>query len=222
MISDEVTEIEMVTEETTPYDITAEYDVCETDGCMKAAAQVLESMDDSVDPCNNFYDFACGNFVKNTPIPEDKITVDSFSIVRDLVQDQLREMINEKSEPRESKPFRLAKDYNSACLNKEIIEKRGVKPLADLLEAYGGWPVLKGDLWSEHSWNWSEVIKKFRLMGLPTNIVFTTYVATDLKNSTSRVLSVSSVLYEHNFYGRQILIDFLFPNLRRLTKPILV
>lgn len=169
---------------------------------MKAAAKVAERMDESVDPCHNFYDFACGNFLKNTAIPEDKVTVDSFSVVRDLVQDQLRTIINEKSDPHESKPFRLAKDYNLACLNKEVIEERGVKPLADILEAYGGWPVIKGDLWSEHSWNWIEVIKKFRRMGLPTNIVFTTYVSTDLKNSTGRVLSVS----DWDFYESSIFI----------------
>lgn len=188
-------EPEEAAEQTTPFDPSAEYDVCDTDGCKRAAAKVADSLDESVDPCTNFYEFACGKFLKNTPIPEDKITVDSFSFVRDLVQDQLRTIINEPSSPRESKPFRLAKDYNAACLNKEIIEQRGIRPLADLLEAYGGWPVIKGDAWMEHSWFWIEVIKKFRRMGLSTNIVFTTHVSTDLKNSVGRVLGVSDQLH---------------------------
>lgn len=197
LIGVENPDIDEFAEQTTQYNPSTEHDVCETDGCKKAAAKVIESIDESVDPCSNFYKFACGKFVKNTPIPEDKVTVDSFSIVRDLVQDQLRTIINEKSDPRESKPFRLAKDYNAACLNKEVIEQRGIKPLADLLEAFGGWPVIKGDSWMEHNWFWIEVIKKFRRMGLSTNIVFTTYVSTDLKNSIGRVLSVSDLI----FYG---------------------
>lgn len=167
---------------------------CETPGCINAAAKIMSYLDETADPCENFYEFACGNYLKETPIPEDKITVDSFSNVRDLVQEQLRTIINEPPQPNESKPFRLAKYFNSACLNKTIIEERGIKPLSDILEAYGGWPVVKGDLWSEGGWDWVEVIKKFRRMGLDTSIIFSFGVVTDLKNSTGRVMDVSSIL----------------------------
>lgn len=164
---------------------------CKTAGCVKAASKIIERIDETVDPCENFYEFACGNFLKNTVLPDDKVTLDSFSIVRDIVDDQLKTIINEKSDPKESKPFRLAKDYNAACLNKDIIAERGIKPLADILESYGGWPVIKGDLWSDSSWNWIEIIQKFRRMGLETNIIFSFSVSTDLKNSSARVLNVS-------------------------------
>lgn len=165
--------------------------LCVTHGCIKAAGAVLDSIDESVDPCDNFYEFACGTYLKNTFIPDEKVTIDLFSVVRDKVQDQLRVIINEEEQPNESKPFLLAKRLNKACLNKTIIEQRGIKPLADMLESYGGWPVVKGDLWSEDSFNWLEMIKKFRQTGLDTSIIFSFTVTTNLKNSTSRVLDVS-------------------------------
>jgi predicted metalloendopeptidase len=37
-----------------------------------AAHMVLENMDRSVDPCHNFYEFACGGFEKRVVIPDDK------------------------------------------------------------------------------------------------------------------------------------------------------
>lgn len=165
--------------------------LCETPGCVKAASNMINYIDESVDPCDNFYEFSCGSYIKNTAIPEDKVTVDSFSDVRDLVQEQLRTIINEPVRADESKPFRLAKNFNFACLNKTIIEERGIKPLADILEAFGGWPVVKGDAWSDILFDWVEVLKKFRIMGLDTYIVFAFSVQTDLKNSTTRVLDVS-------------------------------
>lgn len=165
--------------------------MCETPGCVKASSNILNYLDDSIDPCDNFYEFSCGNYLKETLIPEDKVTVDSFSDVRDLVQEQLRTIINEPVRPDESKPFRLAKHFNSACLNKTIIEERGIKPLADILETFGGWPVVKGDSWSDSLFDWVEVLKKFRFMGLDTYIVFSFSVQTDIKNSTSRTLDVS-------------------------------
>lgn len=59
--------------------------------------------------------------------------------------------------------------------------------------SYGGWPAVKGDLWSDGGWDWVETIKKFRRMGLDTSIVFAFSVVTDLKNSTGRVLDVSNL-----------------------------
>lgn len=165
--------------------------LCVTHGCIKAAASVLDSIDDSVDPCDNFFEFACGAYIKNTFIPDDRVTIDSFSVVRDKVQDQLRVIINEEEQPNESKPFLLAKRLNKACLNKTIIEDRGIKPLADILESYGGWPVVKGDLWTGENFNWLDMIKRFRQAGLDTSIIFSFSVTTNLKNSTSRVLDVS-------------------------------
>lgn len=165
-------------------------DLCVTHGCIKAAASVLDSIDESIDPCDNFYEFACGAYLKNTFIPDDRVTIDSFSVVRDTVQDQLRRIINEEEQPDESKPFVLAKRLNKACLNKTIIEQRGIKPLADMLESYGGWPAVKGDLWSEDSFDWLQMIKKFRQTGLDTSIILSFAVVTNLKNSTARVLDV--------------------------------
>lgn len=164
---------------------------CMTSACVQTANRVLNTLDESIDPCDNFYEFACGSYLKNTEIPNDKVNVDSFDIVRDLLEEQLKKIVNEDEQPGEEKPFLLAKRLNKACLNSEIIEERGNKPLADLLESFGGWPVVKGDLWSEESFDWIKMIQKFRMIGLDTSVIFTFTVSTDLKNSTARVTDVS-------------------------------
>lgn len=102
-----------------------ETNICMTKGCVKAAALILDLIDEQIDPCDNFYEFACGKFIRNTFIPDDKIAMMSFVHVQDKVLGQLRLILNEKSYPNESKAFTLAKTFNTACMDQETLEKKG-------------------------------------------------------------------------------------------------
>jgi len=75
-------------------------------------------MDESVEPCDDFYSFACGKFVKETVIPEDKTSLTAFSVLSDKLQEQLRLVIEEPIKSSDAKPFQLAKHLYNACMNK--------------------------------------------------------------------------------------------------------
>ena len=42
---------------------------CTTRECIKLASSVLSAIDDSADPCTDFYQFSCGNWLENAVIP---------------------------------------------------------------------------------------------------------------------------------------------------------
>lgn len=102
-----------------------ETNICMTKGCVKASALILDLIDENINPCDNFYEFACGKFIRNTFIPDDKIAMMSFVHVQDKVLGQLRLILNERSSANESKPFTLAKTFNTACMDQETLERRG-------------------------------------------------------------------------------------------------
>ncbi|XP_053978584.1 neprilysin-2 isoform X1 [Hylaeus volcanicus] len=167
-----------------------EEDVCYTEECVHTASGILKNMDNHVEPCDDFYDFACGGFLKTTHIPDDKTSVNTFTEISDKLQNQLRTSIEEKSEPNEPKHFRLAKNLYKACMNKTVIEQQGLDPLLKILSKLGGWPVLDGDNWNENDFNWKESVYKFRKMGYSVDYYIDFSIGVDLKNSTQRIIDL--------------------------------
>lgn len=175
--------------------------VCLSDECIHTASRVLKNMDQSVEPCDDFYKYACGKFVANTVIPDDKTSVNVFSDISDKLQEQIRTLIIEESKPDESKPFRLAKDLFKACNNKSLIEEQGFKPMHAIYEKLGTWPAVVGDAWDEKSWNWIDTALNFRKNGFSADYILDFSVSIDYKNSSKRIIDVSiklaTVLYHH-------------------------
>lgn len=70
-----------------PYNLT---NVCLTKGCVRAASELIKNMDEEVSPCDDFYKFACGGWIKNQVIPDDRTTVSVFSLIQDELNHKLR------------------------------------------------------------------------------------------------------------------------------------
>ena len=47
-------------------------DSCNTPGCITAAHTLIQNMDPSADPCEDFYQYACGGFEERVRIPDDQ------------------------------------------------------------------------------------------------------------------------------------------------------
>lgn len=171
---------------------------CLTQSCLITAGNIKNYLDESINPCENFYEFACGSYIKNTIIPKGRGLINVFTDVEDLVNEQLRPIISERPQLNESKAIRLTKHFYASCVNQdEFTEEHTVRQMADILEELGGWPVLRGDTWLDHNFNWIETVKQFRRLGLNTNAIFTLNIERDSKNSSRRVLIVSCYADHH-------------------------
>ncbi|XP_055295789.1 neprilysin-2-like isoform X2 [Sitodiplosis mosellana] len=162
-------------------------DVCQTAECVSAAADVIKFIDASIDPCNDFYDFACGKFLRGTILTDDKVSVDTFGIVGDKMQYQLLRLIDSPIERRDIESFRLVKKLFSLCMNQTRIEELGLTPMIEIHKSLGGWPCVEGDQWNQNlTWNWRDSSKNLLNAGFGHSYLFSISIDTDMRNSSRK------------------------------------
>src|SRR5581483_10825356 len=95
----------------------------------------LTAIDKSADPCNDFYQYACGNWLKNNPIPADESSWGTFNQLYERNQIALRDILQDAEAHQTRGPIdqKIGGFYQS-CMNEVEIENRGTQPLQSELE----------------------------------------------------------------------------------------
>jgi len=95
----------------------------------------FSAIDKSADPCTDFYAYACGNWIKDNPVPDDQVRwVRSFSLLRERNLEMVRqELVKAAAKP--SSPLeRQYGDFFAACMDVDELQKNGLTPLKPALD----------------------------------------------------------------------------------------
>lgn len=89
-------------------------------------------VDRSAEPCVDFYQYACGNWTKNHPIPADRSAWDPYYELEEKNAGIVRGIL-EGREPDSGRDYRKVTTYYAACMDEATIERKGLRALdADL------------------------------------------------------------------------------------------
>ncbi|XP_056138989.1 endothelin-converting enzyme 2b isoform X1 [Lampris incognitus] len=159
--------------------------LCLSEACVTLAGKMVEAMDRSADPCQDFYQFACGGWIRKNPLPDGRPRWSTFNSIWQQNQALLKHLLENGTFNGSSEAERKTQAYYLSCLNEQRIEELGAQPLINLISKIGGWN-LTGP-WDKD--NFMDVLKvvsgPFRAQPF-----FTVAVSADLKNSNSNIIQV--------------------------------
>ena len=99
----------------------------------------LSAIDKTVDPCTNFYQYACGNWTRNNPIPGDRTRWGRFDELTErntyLLYSDLKAAADAPKSPLQKKYG----DFFAACMNVGLADKDGARPIEPALKAIASW-----------------------------------------------------------------------------------
>jgi putative endopeptidase len=134
----------------------------------------VNSIDRSANPCSDFYQYSCGNWIAANPVPPDQAAWSRFNVLaernRAVLKDILETSMAKKNIP--SGEQKIA-DYYAACMDEKDIDEKGTAPLEPELKRISA-IAEKGALIEE----------AIRLQRIGANVMFHFGSTQDFKNSS--------------------------------------
>ncbi|CAF4857091.1 unnamed protein product [Pieris macdunnoughi] len=161
--------------------------VCESKECLRSAANLALSMDRSADPCYDFYQYVCGNWAEEHPRPDAYHSYDWFRDKQTKVYTVVRDFLS-RNTSLQPKPVQQAKDLYTSCMDTETLDKRGLKPIIEILEQLGlpSYPTFLNITevdYTNFTFDWIESVMQIKTQ-LSMDVLIGFDIVTDPKNSS--------------------------------------
>lgn len=171
---------------------------CASKNCSAVAKYVKSCMDTKADPCVDFFQYACGGWIKKNPIPKTSSTFSTFSKLNQQIEKILRKIL-ENTGDIESDVLKKVKKFYKSCVNMDAINKKDDKPMKKLIKFLGSWPMTKDSNWNEQEWDLIDVLlhiqQEFTSSGGP---LFSVHVSDDPVHNVKHIIEVGNVSFSYS------------------------
>ena len=95
----------------------------------------LSAIDKTADPCTDFFQYACGNWRKDNPIPSDQVRWGRFNQLTERNRYLLYVDLKQAADNPQTPLQHQYGDYFAACMNTDLADQLGIKPIQPALDS---------------------------------------------------------------------------------------
>ena len=167
--------------------------ICTHKHCQRVSNEILQSLNQSVNPCENFFEYSCGSWIKRHTIPKGR---NQFSAITQLNNNNEKLLLDslERDEPSDTPTLMKLKHFYRSCLDLKAIDHRGSSPALQFIKQMHSWALAGDGSWDPKSWNFYDTLKDLHKSS-PAEIFFVVDVIPNpVKHDVSRkeVIMVSA------------------------------
>ncbi|KAH8318812.1 hypothetical protein KR074_006728, partial [Drosophila pseudoananassae] len=121
------------------------------------AAEIDSFMNKNVDPCEDFYKFACGSYERiNSANSLQLVSTGLFDTLTKGYNRKILKMLNTPTDEHDTAEDLQVKHFYESCLEIKDLFPKYPEKLRKLISEFGTMPVLEGDSWQEDEFDWVE------------------------------------------------------------------
>ncbi|KAH8311537.1 hypothetical protein KR044_006793 [Drosophila immigrans] len=154
------------------------------------AAEIASYMNENIDPCDNFYEFACGNWARLNEASSSKLSTGLFERLGEGLNRKVKHMLDNENEQLDTEEDKQVRNFYRSCMKVTAIDESYRSKLKELIAKFGAMPALEGRNWRESEFDWIETIGKIAFTYGKTIIIGAT-IFSDLANNTVNMVYVS-------------------------------
>ena len=115
--------------------------VCMTPSCVELASTVLKTMNPSIDPCKDFYNYSCGGWEATNVIPSGNGVWGVFEQLDRSNHIAIKKILD-GTKMDDVMAVELARQLYRSCMDTDNITSQGAEPLLKQLNLTGGWDLI--------------------------------------------------------------------------------
>ncbi|XP_036323080.1 membrane metallo-endopeptidase-like 1 [Rhagoletis pomonella] len=124
-------------------------------------ASIVNLMDRDVEPCNNFYKFACGKWTRLNPATTiEHLTTGLFEELSQLLDRKVEKLLTNDTEFNYTAIDNKVQNFFVSCVNLVKLKDKYKQKLSDIIAEFGEMPALSGAKWNAEKFDWVTTIAK--------------------------------------------------------------